>query len=54
MEDKRATTLDFGWKKFAVSVVDLLRWPVAFLVVALLLREPISRLIDALAAAIKC
>jgi hypothetical protein len=44
---------DIGWKKFAVSVVDLLRWPAAFLIVAFFIKEPIGKLVEAMASALQ-
>lgn len=43
---------DIGWKQFAVKIVDLLRWPAAFLIVAFALRVPVARLVEALASAL--
>ena len=38
-----------GWKGFTISLIEILRWPVAWVIIFFLLREPIGRLIGAFA-----
>lgn len=47
------TSNDIGWRQFAINVVELIRWPVAFVVIVLLLRIPLTQLLDAIAAGLK-
>jgi hypothetical protein len=43
---------DIGWRQFAIRIVDLLRWPAAFLIVVFSLRGPVTSLVEALASAL--
>lgn len=49
----RPATRDIGWKQFTISVLDLVRWPVAVVVIFLLLRVPIEKLLDTVAMAVR-
>ena len=42
---------DIGWRQFFARLVDILRWPAALIAVALIFREPLTRLLDALVGA---
>lgn len=46
-------TTDIGWKQFAIALVDILRWPIATIIVVLLLRAPLERVLDAFATMLK-
>lgn len=47
------TRQDIGWKQFTIGVFDLIRWPVAVVVIFFLLRTPLERLLDAIATAFR-
>lgn len=36
------------WKQFVASLVASLRWPVAFIIIIMLLREPFTAMLNAL------
>ena len=42
-----------SWNGTLVALVDLLRWPAAFVAAAIVFRQPLHLLIDALATAIR-
>jgi hypothetical protein len=44
--------MDIGWKQFSTKLVELIRWPAVFLAVAIILRAPVGRLVDAIALAL--
>jgi len=44
---------DIGWKQFSIGLMDILRWPIATIIIVLLLRAPLERVLDALATMLK-
>ncbi|SEN61336.1 hypothetical protein SAMN05192583_3151 [Sphingomonas gellani] len=44
---------DIGWKQFSIGLMDILRWPIAAIVIVLLLRAPLDRVLDAFATMLK-
>ena len=50
MTDRR---LDSEWPGVIVSLVDLLRWPVAFVIAALIFRQQLYQLLEALVRAVR-
>lgn len=54
MSDHRLQPVrDTGWTGMIVALVDLLRWPVALVVTAVVFRQPLHLLIDAFARALR-
>jgi hypothetical protein len=47
------TGRDIGWKQFTIGIFDLIRWPIAVVVIFFLLRMPLERLLDAMATAFR-
>lgn len=47
------TERDIGWKQFTIGIFDLIRWPIAVVVIFFLLRVPLERLLDAIATAFR-
>lgn len=45
-------TTDIGWKQFTIRVIEALRWPAAAVAIAIILREPLTRLLNGLTTAI--
>ena len=43
---------EMDWKRFVASLIASLRWPLAFVAVAIIFRAPLQSLIGALAATI--
>lgn len=35
-----------NWKQFTIGMVQALRWPAAFIAIAIIFREPASRLLQ--------
>ena len=52
-DDGGSKALDIGWKQFTISLFDLVRWPVAVVVIFFLLRTPLEKLLDAIASAFR-
>jgi hypothetical protein len=40
---------EIGWKQFSIRLIEALRWPVAFVAMVVILREPLSAMITAFA-----
>lgn len=43
MDDLRA----MDWKRFTIRLIEALRWPAAFIAVAVIFREPLTQLLSA-------
>ncbi|WP_375401991.1 hypothetical protein [uncultured Sphingomonas sp.] len=48
MDDRRG----MDGKQFVVSMIDVLRWPIAFVAAVLILREPLSAFLRAVTASL--
>lgn len=41
------------WKRFTIRLIEALRWPAAFIAVAVIFREPVTAFMTAVAAHIR-
>ena len=46
-------TKDIGWKQFSVGIFDLVRWPLAIIIIVAIMRAPLTAVFDALAASLR-
>ncbi|HEU0066665.1 MAG TPA: hypothetical protein VFQ57_05430 [Sphingomonas sp.] len=46
-------TRDIGWKQFAISILDMIRWPAAIVIIVFILRESLEQVLLAIAGAVR-
>jgi hypothetical protein len=48
MENGVGDTGPMDWKRFTIRLIEALRWPAAFIAVAVIFREPLTQFVAAI------
>lgn len=48
MEDGMNGAGSMDWKRFTIRLIEALRWPAAFIAVAVIFREPLTQFVSAI------